>query len=269
MAKTRPMDIWEIFDPKKELPASKLSEFLRASDMSVPRERIFTCRLLSDLKLAAAVAGYHLQHYEPDVDRDGHDVMLEDDDRITSQQLKVVYGKTRTWEIRKRLIRPDARYGAPLGFQALTAPGGIVSEEEGIQGGVILIQPVVSKTGALDGVVYRYTDLFVLLAIKFHLIQKNKPSQLAAERSLTELRNGLGRHKIKLNRSGFVEAKSAESLLALMGLNSRYSSSWRLNLVRYVSTELDKRLIDEETKAQQQCIGKEIREDLAQITKLK
>lgn len=40
-----------------------------------------------------------------------------------------------------------------------------------------------------------------------------------------------------LNRAFFVKALDAERLLALMGLHSRYSSNWRLNVLRHQSLE--------------------------------
>ena len=57
MAKSQPMNVWEEFNPDAALPESRLKVFLVDSDMTVPRERIFTGRLMSDLKLAAAMVG--------------------------------------------------------------------------------------------------------------------------------------------------------------------------------------------------------------------
>jgi hypothetical protein len=47
-----------------------------------------------------------------------------------------------------------------------------------------------------------------------------------------------GADQVKLKRAFFVHVRNSESLLAMLGLKSRYSSSWRLNVLKHVSMEL-------------------------------
>lgn len=68
----------ESFDPKKPLGPSRLAQYLREAANSVGREKTFNYRLYFDLKLAAALGNYHLQVFQPDVDKDGYDLVLED-----------------------------------------------------------------------------------------------------------------------------------------------------------------------------------------------
>jgi hypothetical protein len=265
MAKSQPMSVWEDFNPDAAIPESRLKAFLVNSDMTVPRERIFTGRLMSELKLAAAMVGYHLQHYEPDVDRDGHDVVLEDEYNVSYQQLKVACGGTVEWNVRKRLLRPDVRYREHFGIERIADenPG---LEVEGLQGGVIVIIPQVNDTGVLVGTQFLYTDIFILSAIAYRLIACTDAAQQKAKR----LREGLTRNQeektVVLPKACFIATKCPESLLALMGLRSRYSSSWRLNILRYVATANDSRLRNDEDAEQQLAIAEQIKKNLAQLT---
>ena len=121
MAKVQPLDVWEEFDPNKTIDASRLSEFLDAPEMTVSREKMFNHLLFFELKFAAASCNYNLQMYQPEVDRDGHDIILEDNYRLASIQTKTVVGNTESWRIRKRLLRPETRYISSFG---LTEPEG-------------------------------------------------------------------------------------------------------------------------------------------------
>jgi hypothetical protein len=56
----------------------ELSEYFKDSANLVTRERIYFHKIAFDLELAAARKGYHLQLFEPEVDRDGFDIVLND-----------------------------------------------------------------------------------------------------------------------------------------------------------------------------------------------
>lgn len=258
------MNVWETFDPNAAIPTSALKAFLVNPDMTVPRERIFTGRLISDLKLSAATADYHLQHYEPDVDRDGHDVVFEDEYVVTYQQLKVAYGETAEWEIRKRLLRPDVRYRDYLGLERIPGQNPDV-EVEGLQGGVIVIIPEVNEGGILIGTQFLYTDIFILSAIAFQLIVRQNTTVEIAKTLINKLTCSPEEKTITLRKSCFVATKCPEKLLALMGLRSRYSSSWRLNVVRYISTANNPLLKNEETDEEQRQLADLIKLNLAQL----
>jgi hypothetical protein len=65
-----------------------LRNFFNAPANTVTRERMFFHRLYADLTLAAARAGYPLSIFEPEVDRDKFDVLLDDADNQRRIQLK-------------------------------------------------------------------------------------------------------------------------------------------------------------------------------------
>jgi len=67
-----------------------LQEFLNKPKFSHSREALFNHKLLYDLKLVAARAGYHLSVYFPDVDHEGFDIILDDGDNLKKIQLKTV-----------------------------------------------------------------------------------------------------------------------------------------------------------------------------------
>src|SRR5579862_2551527 len=89
-------------------PQGKLRKFLNASSNTRTRERIFFHRLYYDLKIAAAARGYHLGLFEPDVDRDGFDIVLDDRDQARQFQLKSATksSKTNGWNTTLRFLRP-------------------------------------------------------------------------------------------------------------------------------------------------------------------
>lgn len=73
-----------------------IAEFCRTPSNSVTRERIFFHKLYFDLKLATARCGYALTLFEPEVDRDSYDVMLDDGDTQRRVQLKTVLKTAKT-----------------------------------------------------------------------------------------------------------------------------------------------------------------------------
>jgi hypothetical protein len=68
----------------------------------------------------------------------------------------------------------------------------------------------------------------------------------------------------RLNRTFFLQPLTPEALLPLMGLRSRYSSSWRLNLSRYIST-LRGPLSEKEKLSENAYVAKEIVANLKQL----
>ncbi len=69
---------------------TELETFLLEGENSRTKESLVNYRLFYDLKLAAALQGYDLSLYTPDVDRDGFDIILDDQDSVRKIQLKTV-----------------------------------------------------------------------------------------------------------------------------------------------------------------------------------
>jgi hypothetical protein len=204
--------------------ADNLRTFFAKGVNSVTRERIFFDRLSFDLKIAAARAGYHLHIYEPDVDRDGFDIVVEDDDDAMGWfQLKAVLASagTASWNTTVGFMRPNVHTGEGLGL----APA-----ECGRGGGVILIE--IDDTTDRGDVVYSYTDFRTLTALaERYLVEGNMatkkgpgrpaaPRQVAAETVVNAIREGPRNAAVSVPRSAFLEMKSPDALLAFMALRN-------------------------------------------------
>ena len=203
--------------------AKNLRNFFSAGVNSVTRERIFFNRLSFDLKIAAARVGYHLHVYEPDVDRDGFDIVVEDQDgAIGWFQLKAVLrsANTASWDTTVGFVRPSPEIGEMLGFDPV---------ECGRGGGIILIE--IDDTAARGDVVYSYTDFRILTALaESYLVEgrseRRRPGrppdrkQAVASATVKEIREGQRNDKLSIRRAGFLEARSPDALLALMAMRS-------------------------------------------------
>lgn len=206
--------------------ASKnLRKFFQASVNSTTRERIFFSRLSFDLKIAAARAGYHLHIYEPDVDRDGFDIVVEDADSTRQVQTKAVLSSVQTsrWRITAGLLRAgaadqDVYHIAPV--------------ESGRAGGVVLIE---IDANAEDGqVAYSYTDYEILTAIaQGYLLEtpgsskKRGKTAVPARQEATDVLGQIWqvrRHeKVTLSRRLFVRLTNPDQLLGMIGMSSNWN----------------------------------------------
>lgn len=201
-----------------------IADFCRAPSNSVTRERIFFHKLYFDLKLAAARRGYALNLFEPEVDRDAYDVMLDDGDTQRRVQLKTVLksAKTAIWKSTKRFMRLEPVYGDKLGMAPLDC---------GIGGGFVMIE--IDDTDDDGRVSYRYTDYYVIQAMADHIIhEKNSRrgykafGQPAKDRAdfaadfMREIHSGNARDPIHLLPKHFIRAAGTDQLLTLLGLHS-------------------------------------------------
>lgn len=189
------------------------------------REAILMHRLFLDTKLAAARRSYYLNTYFDDVDHDGFDVILDDQDSIKKIQVKSVGADnaTRTWEIHKTILRPSLGMSDKLGFEA--SPEGI-----GVEGGVVLIEYTVEDGELLAK--YYYTDVFILLAFELGLIvRRHKASSKTIQKCLLGLRKGLGNEGLSVPKAAFLAASGPDALLSLMGLHSQKGFEWKYTLV--------------------------------------
>lgn len=205
---------------------TQLEHFLNEPVNMHAREALLMHRLSYDIKLAAARRGYYLNSYFDDVDHDGFDIILDDQDYIKKIQVKSVGAKntTQSWKIHKKILRPSIYLLDKLGLE--TSP-----ESEGTEGGVVLIE--YKDTNDKLDIVYHYTDVFILLAFECGIIQRTDGrSQKAVNTCLAGLLAGLGSEKVSVPIAAFIQSKSVESLLSLMGLHSSVSSGWKHNVIR-------------------------------------
>jgi hypothetical protein len=200
--------------------------YLLAQCNSQARESLLNNRLFFDLKLAAAERGYFLNLYLPEVDKDGFDIILDDQDSLTKIQLKSVMknNSTSSWYIHKSLLRPDERFREELGFEP--SPTGT-----GYQGGVILIEIEVNSNDVLN-VEYYYTDIIILLGIRDKIIElSSRPTDNAIKKLFSDLTRGFSHEKVAVHKKMFIKAKNPAGLLALIGMHNKENTTfWRYHI---------------------------------------
>ena len=194
---------------------TKLEKYLFESKNSHAKESLINNKLVFDLKLAAAQEEYFLNIYTPEVDKDGFDIIFDDQDSLTKVQLKTVMAKTSTnsWSIHKALLRPDPYICEQLGFES--SPSGT-----GYQGGVILIEIEETEETGFE-VKYYYTDIIILCGLRDKVIKViDAPSDRAIKTFIKNINEGTSHEKITIYKNMFLEARCPSSLLALMGMHN-------------------------------------------------
>ena len=171
--------------------------------------------------MAAARRGYALTLYEPEVVRDGFDVVIDDGDATRFVQLKTVLksSTTTTWGISKRFLRPDPSLGEVYH---------IAPAEAGKGGAVVLIEIDASKPE--PELTYRVTDFSILRILHTVLGRATTRApgsaimgsrRTVARTAWLDVQRGRSKDRIKLNKSSFLKAQSPAGLLSLLGLHSQ------------------------------------------------
>ncbi|MER9941469.1 hypothetical protein NKJ70_05890 [Mesorhizobium sp. M0092] len=200
--------------------AKNLRKFFSKGENSVTRERIFFNRLSFDLKIAAARAGHHLHLYEPDVDRDGFDIVVEDEEGVGWYQTKAALSSagTANWSTSVGFLRPAISCADQYGFDPVEAGRG---------GGVILIE--IADKGSDGAVTYRYTDFDILAAIERGYLTerpykgRGKPAKSARDEAaevIAHLRAGERKASVALSKKLFITVRTSDDLLNVMGRQS-------------------------------------------------
>jgi hypothetical protein len=201
-----------------------MNKYLKDDKNSVFREKLVNYKFFYEVKHSAAKAKTDIKIYNPEVDRDGYDVLLDDGERIVPFQLKTFLSTSRTskWEIRKGLLRPLHYNCQSLGFE-------FSPEGEGIEGGFILVE-IEIKDNEISDFEFYYTDCYILTAFESGLIKhKNKTYSDKLQNFLTKLRKGFRGEKIEITSLCLVKVKSVDDILALSGLPSIKQRQWRID----------------------------------------
>jgi hypothetical protein len=239
---------------------TELESFLFKEENSRTKESLVNYRLFYDLKLAAALRGYDLSLYTPDVDRDGFDMILDDQDSVRKIQLKTVLknATTSSWHIHKTMLRPDIEFCEDLGFEP-TQSG------TGVQGGVILME-LDPKDDSMD-IRYHYTDVFVITALYLGIVNRYPKIRTTIFNSFySNIRNGVSSEKMSVPKSLFVEAKTPEHLLGLMVLHNRINHGWWHHLISIGKDHFFQPIDDSELPAPKTHLRKMIAEELLMLT---
>lgn len=216
----------------EQLPQSGIGQFLSSEHNSVSREVLFTHRITYELKLASAHSGFDLRVFRPDVDRDGFDLLLEQRSIVRLVQTKTVgaRAKTSSWEVGCHLLHPSRKRAERLGF---TLPQ--IGLGDGLDGAVLAI--VFDVVGDDIQVRYRVFDLSVAAAHAAELTGLGQKQVAQVESLLARLRNAKGLGRVRVPRWMFLDVPTAEGVLALLGMRTRfgesvaYSALWSYALV--------------------------------------
>lgn len=232
---------------------SSLHAFLQDESNSRAREFMLTARVTHDLMSAAASHNYALLVYYPTVDSDGFDLIVDDRDKACMLQLKsfLTGGAATRWSIHRKLLRPSALEIEWFGFEPSVTG-------EGRGGGVLLIEAEV-KESTVD-LKYRYTDLCILTAFWMGLIPLHGNSVKTVDAIRVQLAVEPG-GKVDIPKTAFLEARSPEHLLALMGLHGRYSNGvWPHLLIQLAQHEYEGKPLSVSKDVVRTLISEELRE---------
>ena len=189
----------------------QLRNFLAEGLNSVSRERMYFHYTHFDLQMAAARRGYALAVFEPEVDREGFDVILDDADQARRFQLKTILSDagTNSWDVRKRLLRPSMQRGDQLNLPY---------HVRGMGGGLIL--QVIEYTSQTTPITYRYSDFDLLHSVERGYIQASGQLGARATQFFTTLLEGVGSETISVPKHLTFSVRDAASLLAVAGFHN-------------------------------------------------
>lgn len=237
-----------------DIMKNSLTKYLLEPRNSHSRESLVNNKLFFDIKLAAAERGYFLNIYTPEVDKDGFDIIFDDQDTLIKVQLKTVMKTANVyqWNIHKSLPRPNMYICEELGFEF--SPTGT-----GYQGGVILIELGTENELTVD---YYYTDIIILVGIRDGIIDMvNPPSKEKMDALFKELSDGVSHQKISVHKTMFIKAKSPSSLLALIGLhNTQNMDAWKHHIQKMAEPR------DNELSAPYNVLKEHINDDLRTLS---
>lgn len=194
---------------------SKSTTYLKNKANSMVREELFNHRLSYDLKKAAAERAYHLKIFKTTVDFEGHDITIDDNNKIGRYQIKTRFeAKTSSWLIQKAMLLPRQRNAELMRFG-----NGLCSQNDN---GVILIDIKSPKDNTNDFIVdYFYTDYYIIKSIATSLISRpqkieSKAIEIIDQLALTKSTSS----KIEVSKSLFVKVKNPSCLLTICGFDS-------------------------------------------------
>lgn len=207
-----------------------LRGFLHAPANSRTRESLLRHRFACDVLSAAGARGYHMELLTSEVDRDGHDIVLDDRDELRRLQRKSVEDAATTarWEIHRGLLRPSPYTIDSLVNTAHRLLGvNLDPTRSGSSGGVVL-QKFAADATRITATEYSYVDAWVIVALGYFA-----PTRRASCIDLLDriFDFSASAEKVAVNAGHFVQVNDASSLLALAGLHSIEPSSWRMNLM--------------------------------------
>lgn len=179
-----------------------LYEYLTQPKNSIIREDFTTSTLITELKLSAILKMRRLKIYKQDIDIEGCDLIIEDDNDIARKyQLKSIIfdGKRKSFQIHSNILLPDFNRCSDYGFDNVICPK--------TMGGVIKI--VVTPSGKTIELKYEYTD-FNVISYFAHYKQRKAAIDLLKRLEVKSQR-------VYVNRDLFIPLANASSILKIAG----------------------------------------------------
>ncbi|MCU0422291.1 MAG: hypothetical protein MUC81_05715 [Bacteroidia bacterium] len=202
---------------------SNIIKFLNEGKNSMLRETIFKYAFYHDIKLAAAQFNSNLKIYEPEVDNEGCDIIIEDTRDFSRKiQLKSTYhSRTAVWHIHKNILCPAFNQSSDFGLDNIFCPT--------YPGAVVLIKAKEKTTDSANDFTshkgfypqndyeYLYTDINVIYLIYLDIIKGNSSAKANAKRVISLIREPFYFDKIKVQKNLFITVNGTASLIKLLG----------------------------------------------------
>lgn len=207
-------------------------KFLNDSRNSVVREKMANYRFFYEVKLSAARCCQDIQISLPEIDKEGYDVVLDDEDQIRVFQIRTTLSQSSTsrWKVQKQLLRPDFHNAEMLQFEL--SPEGV-----GHQGAIVLIE-IEATEHAITSFNYYYCDIYTLKAFEYGLISKRSySSNQSVLNVIKKLQRGNRYEKVELPQSAFLKVSDIDKLLALANLSSKADNHWRGSFQCYIKNQ--------------------------------
>jgi len=204
--------------------------YLNQSTNSLVREQLLNYKLFYDLQLAAAYDQEALKIYQPAVDNQGCDIVIEDNlDFSRKIQLKSkVESKTKEWKIHRSILLPGMLQADDFGFDATICPTN--------PGAFIIIDVSRPKKENSDelSISYWYTDFNIISLIADGIFKSKESTKKEAIKTINLLMTTKNK-QIVIKKSLMVKVQKPSSLLDLCGFLNRYGfyfNVWKLNQVK-------------------------------------
>jgi hypothetical protein len=196
------------------------------------REDVLNQKLFFELKESSAMSEIHLKIHKVDVDVDGFDIILDNnDDLLIKCQLKSTFeATTDMFEIHKIMLKPKSCLFNDFDF---FEPHGCPNDDRGI----ILIDGCCNEDKTKIITRYYYLDIFLLRAMELEMFKYKNKHRQPLENLMRELRCGTKsrNYKLNINKSLFFPVKDIQSLLVIIGFHSSETATNITYNIRKVS----------------------------------
>lgn len=203
--------------------------FFQKPENFIAREKLYSDKLVTDLKIVLFKQGHTLHSYEPRMDIDGFDISLRIEEDETKIQCKTIKkGNQKGWNIHKKVITPTAHDFSIIQHKGLSFP------HLGFFGGVVAIEIDDNKIDEQPS--YYYSDLLIAMSLASGLAKRKRNNRDISEKFLNNLLND--DDTIKIPGSLFFKVTTISQLASLIGINP-ITAMHRANLRNHFNSEIE------------------------------